>query len=330
MRGAACAWAVVSACYAPVPPEGAACNLAGDCPQGLRCIAGECRSASPDPDAPSGNDTPPTGCVAPMLGEFSTPVIDAQLSSMASEGTPTVSADLREIYIKSGRAGGFGGTEIWRATRASAGAVWSDPQLVLELGSPVEDESPELSADGLTLWLTSQRTNGNRDIHVATRATPTSRWSLPERVGELASSGNDEGMFVLPSQLVAYVHSDRHDPGSFDMRIYRTTRAAITGAWSAPELVTELDRGVPAENPWVTADDCTMYFHTGDNSSTGEQAIVYTTRTASGAFGPLQLLPSLDAPGVDADPWLSPDQRTILFASDRSGEGEFDLYVATR
>jgi hypothetical protein len=39
-------------------------------------------------------------------------------------------------------------------------------------------------------------------------------------------------------------------------------------------------------------------------------------------------VPELDSAVSDDDPWISDDQRTIVFASTRSGN--FDLFIATR
>ncbi len=48
-------------------------------------------------------------------------------------------------------------------------------------------------------------------------------------------------------------------------------------------------------------------------------------------FGTPQPLTSLDSANDDEDPWLSPDQRTILIVSDRPGAGvAYDIYEATR
>jgi hypothetical protein len=327
MRGAVVA-CVLAGCYSPLPLEGVPCSSLGECPTGLACVDGECRRDALPGDAPAdaeGADAA-AGCIAPSLPQFGQPILDAELSSSSFDGTPTLSSNEREMFFKSERAGGLGGVDIWRSTRSSSAAAWSVPVPVVELNSIDSDESPELASDGLTLWLTSNR-DGNRDIYFATRPNVESSWTAPVRIPELSSPGSDEGLFVSASQLVAYLHSDRDSNGS-GMRLYRSTRASLDDAWSTPVRVVELDAGLTAENPWLTADDCTMYFHTGTEL---EQAIVFTTRTTDGTFGPLTTLTTIDAAGIDADPWLAADQRTIVWASNRAGGvGSFDLYVATR
>jgi hypothetical protein len=93
-------------------------------------------------------------------------------------------------------------------------------------------------------------------------------------------------------------------------------------------LVSEL--GSDAENPWISADDCTIYFDRGVTSGNAE--LMFATRPAAGMpFGAPQPLGTLNTGSNDADPWLSPDQRYIIFSSNRAGGvGLFDLYEATR
>jgi hypothetical protein len=48
-------------------------------------------------------------------------------------------------------------------------------------------------------------------------------------------------------------------------------------------------------------------------------------------FGAPVPLTNLNSPGNDAGAWLTADELTLYFASDRSGGvGSFDIYVATR
>jgi len=50
-----------------------------------------------------------------------TPVNAAALNSPASEQQPSLSGDGRTLVFASSRSGGFGGTDIWMATRTPSG-----------------------------------------------------------------------------------------------------------------------------------------------------------------------------------------------------------------
>jgi Tol biopolymer transport system component len=85
---------------------------------------------------------------------------------------PNVSPDGREIVFDSNRPGGFGGPDIWTATRPSVFVAWSSP---VNLGSNINSESGEtrasLSRDGKRLYFGSNRPGfqGDFDIFVSTR-----------------------------------------------------------------------------------------------------------------------------------------------------------------
>ena len=65
---------------------------------------------------------------------------------------------------------------------------------IAALSSTEADSSPRLSGDGLTIYITSQRTGGtgSQDIYVSTRKSLTSvAWTTPVEVSELNSKGTD-------------------------------------------------------------------------------------------------------------------------------------------
>lgn len=77
-----------------------------------------------------------------------------EVNSTAHELHPWVTADGLTMYFESDRAGGTA-YDIWRATRTSVGALFSQPVLVAALNAPSNDGSPSLTPDGLTCFYTS-------------------------------------------------------------------------------------------------------------------------------------------------------------------------------
>jgi Tol biopolymer transport system component len=329
-----------SACFQPRPPEGAPCNTGNECPAPLQCHAGTCQRMPGDSavgDDAAIVDAPRDGapaCAPPsMLPPFPSPALVMSLSTADADGTPSLTADLLEIYIKSDRIGGLGGGDVWKATRASVGAAWDPPVNVTEVNSAASDVGTEVSPDGLTLYFSSNRAGGagRLDFYVSTRPNRSAAWSAPVRIAELSSPESDEGIFVSPSGLVAYFHSDRDaaTPGVYT--IYRATRTSVQVPWSTPVRVAELDSGTGDENPWVTADDCTMYFQSERSGGDGSADIWVARRaTPASPFGAVTNLSTINGAAYDADPWLSPDERTILFVSPRGAVGDYDVYEAAR
>jgi hypothetical protein len=95
----------------------------------------------------------------------------------ANDIQPNIRKDGREVVFSSNRTGGFGGQDIWSATRASTDDPWGAP---VNLGSGVNtglgESRPSLSRDALQLLFgragpagTGEGGSGLADVYVATR-----------------------------------------------------------------------------------------------------------------------------------------------------------------
>jgi hypothetical protein len=101
---------------------------------------------------------------------FQPPVFLSELDS--DSALPAVMPDDLTIYFASGRsgAGTQGGTDVWRATRASAGDTFGAPSVVAEVNSAADDYPSFVTRDGCTLYLWSTRPGaGGEDLYVAKR-----------------------------------------------------------------------------------------------------------------------------------------------------------------
>jgi hypothetical protein len=77
-----------------------------------------------------------------------------QINTTSVEQTPTVTIDELTVYFASDRNGGAGGTDIWRATRATKNDPFTNPVDVSELNT-VDYEYPGwISDDGCRLYFT--------------------------------------------------------------------------------------------------------------------------------------------------------------------------------
>lgn len=331
---------LVGGCYRPAPQDGAPCSALGDCPSPLRCDNGVCRAEPADggagADAPLGDasidapmvDAPDaaTGmCSTPPSGAWSAPLAIPALAAPGTfDGTPEMRSDFMELYFKSERNGTL---DIWRSSSSIAG-TFGAPMLVPELSSAFDEGSPALSPDGLTIYISSDRTGsiGFNDIWRSTRTSLTGAWSAPVRVPELSSAADDEGLTILPDDRVAYFHSNRS--GSF--RLYRTTRGAPTAPWGPPMEVPIIATG-DYENPSVSADECRIYVQAYRNGTGGAGDIYLLSRTTpSGLWGsPVKLLPPSSG-DFDADPWVSSDERLMLFTTGGATINALDIHISSR
>jgi hypothetical protein len=96
----------------------------------------------------------------------------SELASNSADQRPSIRRDGLEMFFSSNRPGSLGGSQdIWVTTRNSVDEEWGEP---VPLGDKINslgmDTSPDLSADGLTLYFASNRPGcGDYDVYMTTR-----------------------------------------------------------------------------------------------------------------------------------------------------------------
>jgi hypothetical protein len=257
------------------------------------------------------------------LGAWSMPVEITELSSGYGEDDASLTADLREIYFGSKRPSGLGYEDIWRATRESPTAAWSAPMHVPELSSASIESTAKITADGLAIFFTSTR-EGNADLYFATRETRTSTWSNPARIESLSSSGGDWGPAARSDLLHLVWCAGTTVP---EEALYVSARATKNAMWNNPARLAELDELSVSECDPMEANARTLYFASDRG---GKYDIYRAARTAdTGPYGPLAPISTINVTAVDdRDPWVSTDERYLVFTSNRTGVDR--LYVSSR
>lgn len=149
----------------------------------------------------------------------------APLNSGSSDAEPFLRADGTELWFASNRPGGAGGYDIYRA--GAAGESFGSPQRVPEISSAADDYTPTLSADGLSIFFSSTRTDGDAqggpDIWTASRAQATDSLSDLSDVSILNSASADFPGWLSQDGCRLYMSSTRPGgPGGED--IYIATR----------------------------------------------------------------------------------------------------------
>lgn len=150
----------------------------------------------------------------------------AALAGVASSNTsdddqnPFVTADGAELWFASNRSGGQGLHDIYAAPKS--GSTFANPVVQSTLSSPAEDVLPTLSADRLTIYLSSNRTGtmGGLDIWRAIRVSTQDAFPTPTIVAELNSASDEYPGWLSPDNCRLYMTSLR--TGTRD--IYVATR----------------------------------------------------------------------------------------------------------
>ncbi len=300
-------------------PDDAATVMDGAAEDGRIDAAGDAA-----PDARDAAVTLPTTA-------FGTPQRLDLLSSPEGDDDPTLTADMLEIYFESDRMTGAG--NIWVARRDSITAPWSAPELVTELSSDRGETSPNVSGDGLTIWLGSQRDSmnpgaigGDHNIYVATRPDRSSPWSTPVIVPELNSIYLDAPGSLSADGLSLVLHSRRRPSEIPD--IFMATRATLESPWDVA-FRDDLSSDRRDISPFLWGRGHVVFFTANLPETVGRLDIWQAERpTLADPFGPAEPVPGINTPLDEEDTWLSPDGRTIFFAS--APDGDNDLFMATR
>lgn len=263
------------------------------------------------PDAIGTNDAAGNGGGdAGVLGPFAPAVPLAELDVPAGKDDPSLSGDLLEIYFNASN-------ELWRATRATSDAPFGPPQLATELNTASAESTPELVADGLTIYLASDR-GGDTDIWQAARTSRGVAFGPPVRVVELATAGVDLSATPTPDQLLLVI-----DRGG---DLYSSSRADAQAPWANTTPIagvnsTAIDTGGALDDSGTL-----LVWATDRAGGAGGFDLWWASRTDRttpwSAPAPIAELNTFEG---EADPWLSPDARTIVFA-----RTDGRLYMARR
>jgi hypothetical protein len=240
------------------------------------------------------------------------------VSELGLGENPTLTSDLTEIYFTSGRGTPDG--NVWTARRATPTAPFSEPTAVSEVNSPRYETSAAVSADGLTLWIGSDRDNvvEDIDIWVSNRSSRSGAWSTPSNVSALNSTLKDLPRPPGEHGLTMPMSSERDSPMLY--QTYLAIRASASEPFAAPDPVSELfEVGRTVVDACLSDDGLALFFTSG--AAMGKPDLFVAWReTVSEPFTVSDALSDLNTPADERDPWLSPDGTTFFFTSDRAGE----------
>jgi Tol biopolymer transport system component len=340
VRSSAAAAVMLAACFSPTPPPGLPCTEDRMCPGDLMCDPATllCVEEPGSADAPPGTSDAGTDAAggdarvdAMTSPAWGAPIALTALNSTAADADPTMTADGLELFFSSSRTGTVGGFDIWVASRIDVNDPFTVVTRVAAVCSVVPDDSPAISADGLTLHFTSPRgTSGTHDVYIATRPTRTAAFTTPVIVAALSTDTDDElNVGLSEDQLVVIV--DRLGPAG-DRDLFQRTRSGPSQPWGAELRLTTANSPDTDASPGLDGSGEVLYFHSNRNGSNG--FVLYRTeRTQLGdTFStPVPIL-ELDVDGAsDGNPFITPDEQTMVFDSNRPGGlGGLDLYMTTR
>lgn len=238
---------------------------------------------------------------------------------------PSMTNEELSLYFSSA-TGGL--NDIWVARRTLTSDPWGSGALVTELSSPQNDQDPEVSADGLNMFLSSDRGGDGMRLYVSRRRTLDTPWEQPVPVGGLGSSALDEAPAVDRAQLYLVFASQRGTAP--DAHLYAATRPDASAAWQIAGELTALSSTTRDTDPALFAEGRGLVFASRRTAPGLTTDLFQTARSdVSSPFASrVDPISDLNTNYSEEDPWVSQDGRHILFVSDRDGRRR--IYEARR
>lgn len=228
------------------------------------------------------------------------------VNSTSADAGPSLSSDGLTMYFSSSRtviapAPLPVSWEIYSTTRTSIGAPWGAPVREVACSSPLVDDQPFITADGLELWFNSSRTGnaGSGDIMRMTRASTASLWGAPVFVTELQSIGADSSP-TLTDDLneIYFLSTGFGNPGGNNNSLFVATRANPALPFSPPQLVTQFYNGLTHRDVHVSGNGLEIWY-TEFISSISRIQVKHASRLSRSApFGPATNVTEFDNTGT--------------------------------
>lgn len=130
-------------------------------------------------------------------GKWTDPKPMTGINSKYRESHVAIAFDNKTAYFVSNRPGGYGGKDIYKATKLEDGTWGNIENLGPEINTKYEEDGVFIHPDGKTLYFSSQghNTMGGYDIFMS--SYDDGKWSTPENVGYPVNSPDDDIFFVL-------------------------------------------------------------------------------------------------------------------------------------
>jgi hypothetical protein len=249
-----------------------------------------------------------------------------------NEDNPSLTADLLQIFFTSNREDDDDtGVDVFTARRATADDPFGEVERLGAVSSDGFDTSPSISLDGTTLWVGSEIPNSEEeddddediDIFRYTRpAANSDAWDEGTPETALNSSAKDIPRPLALNETVMPLGSQRDDDGLY--LTYLAERAAPGEPFGAPRLLTELVQSDRATvDAFLSNDGRLLFFNWEADAGEGDLYMAWR-RTVNEPFSTPLPLDTINRPGDERDPWISPDGTRFFFSSDRDSPDDDD------
>lgn len=159
-------------------------------------------------------------------GSWSTPQpLPGIINSSYEEKSISISKDEKTLYFSSNRPGGYGGLDIYRATKDSNGEWTIVKNLGPNINTEFDDDGPFIDYDGKTLYFSTKGRNGmgGFDIFKSIFDDATNDWGEPENLGYPINTPDNDIYFVTTEGGNRWYYSSVREDGIGYDDIYMIT-----------------------------------------------------------------------------------------------------------
>jgi hypothetical protein len=275
--------------------------------------------ASPEPVDQAGDGSRP--CDPTAAFTIIEPI--AELNAATDDEAPRLTLDELVMYLtrRTGQGQPF---QIHTAKRASRDAAFGMPMPMLLLANA---SGATIAPDQTALYYGSDRGGADANAHLYMAKLPFSAASSIA-LTEINSMGADDyAPYVSADDMELYFVSDR--PSGDDDDIYVAPR--VDGRLTQPSAVAAVNSSAAERSPVLSADGLRLYF--GSTRAKANDFDIYVARRNEryGTFEEATAIAELNTASFELPDWISPDDCTLYFRTDRpGGSGGRDIWRARR
>jgi Tol biopolymer transport system component len=269
---------------------------------------------------------------SPVFADFTfgEPVnLGPAINSTGLDAAPSISADGLELYFHHLTDYVI---KLWVSCRDTPDSEWGPAFKLDQTVNSSGAGTPCISADGLSLYLGSDRPGGygSIDLWVTTRTTVDDNWGTPVNLGATVNSADEDwGASISRDGLELYFTSNRPGGhGTFD--IWVSTRATTSDPWGTPVNLGPTLNTFDQEG-WVgISPDGLLLFFQSDRPGGFGMTDLYVVRriTREDPWGPpMNLGPGINSTTWEAGATISSDGSMLYFqCSHPGGFGASDIW----
>lgn len=148
--------------------------------------------------------------------------LPGEVNSEYWEGSVSLSTDQQKLYFSSNRPGGFGGNDLYVATKKEDGTWGNVKNLGDKINTEFDEDAPFISPDSRTLIFSSEGHNsiGDFDLFTSNLNLNDGTWQAAKNLGYPVNTTDDDLFYVLSADGKRGYFSSAREGGKGDQDLY--------------------------------------------------------------------------------------------------------------